>query len=60
MDNVANHIAKTLRAAKRNAAKKAGAFDGRFAPKVEANGKKAASKSACRGKVNWQDLLDEY
>lgn len=55
MDNVANHIAKTLRAAKRNAAKKARAFDGRFAAKVEVDRKKEANKRLCRGKVKREE-----
>jgi len=41
--------------ARRQAAKEAGAYDGRFRNKVIQDPKKVANKQACRGKVrNWE------
>lgn len=39
--------------ARRQAAKEAGAYDGRFRHKVIQDPKKVASKRACRTKVDW-------
>jgi len=55
MDTPANVIAKSLRAAKREAAKKARAFDGRFSARVEVDQKKETNKRLCRGKVKLED-----
>jgi hypothetical protein len=57
MDNKANRLAKTFRArARRAAAKQAGAYDGRFAPRVQ-NGRKATT---ARGRVNLSAIMAEY
>jgi hypothetical protein len=57
MDNRANRIAKTLRArARRAAAKKAGAYDGRFATRV----KNGAKVTTARGRVNMAAIMAEY
>lgn len=57
MENRANRIAKTIRArARRAAAKAAGAYDGRFAPRVQ-NSRKVTT---ARGRVNLTAIMAEY
>ena len=45
-------ILKAERAARREAARKAGYYDGRNRPRVEPDKRKQASKRACRGRVS--------
>lgn len=47
----ADMILKAERAARREAARKAGYYDGRNAPRKTKNRKREASRLACRGRV---------
>lgn len=57
MENRANRIAKTIRArARRAAAKKAGAYDGRFVLRIQ----NARKVTTARGRVNLAAIMAEY